>query len=158
MKKITISFFLITVAVYFTSCKPAGQVSVNTWECAKILPLGEPKETDNAPKKLMDDTGMSVDEKGPTASTDPAIRELLNQYPDICKTILLKGDNSASLLSKKSKRTGTWKVNKEANSVEITLKNQKVLQYKYSDNTQERFSIKESYPYGKFEVFYRKIK
>jgi len=157
MKRFKFNILLILLSIFLFSCTTSKDPVVGTWECFKIIPFQEPLQTGTTAPKLMDDASVKFDEKGAIPSTDPVIQQLLAIYPDIKNTIKIKGNKTATLISRSKNISGTWEMNSTANALDIKLKKtKKVIQLKFTDPKQERLSLNEKFNYGEFEVHYQK--
>lgn len=159
MKKTIVNIPLLFLAGFLFSCTTSKDPVVGTWECSRIVPLIESPEMSNTPPVLMDDAKVKFDEKGIIPSSDPQLQRLLTTYPDISKTLKLKANKTVVLTSKNNRVIGTWELNQEGKSLDITIrKTNKLIRYKFSDPGMESLFITEKFKYGEFKSHYRKTK
>ena len=165
MKRMKFSILLAFLATVLFSCttskepvSTSGNYPVSTsknfrvvgvWKCIRIVPVGQPKPMDVLSEKY--------EEGVPLISPD--VNELSTTYPGIMKTINIKGNKSAILVSGNSETNGTWALNQAARTLNITLANtNEVIQLTFNDFDQSYLSLNKTVENGEVIVYYHKEK
>ncbi|MFH1297329.1 MAG: hypothetical protein ABIJ04_08675 [Bacteroidota bacterium] len=160
MKKLRIILSLVLPAIFLFSCTTSKEPVVGVWECVKLIPIQESLQSTGTAPQPMEESTLKADEKGEISpSSDPVLQQLLAAHPDLTETIKIKGNNTAVLTSGTESVTGTWKLNKETSTLDVTLKKTKrVIRFKIPDLSYNYLTMHEKVPSGEFEIHFQKMK
>ena len=158
MKRICylISYTIFTLSLF--SCTASKEPVVGVWGSTILKPLQMTSQPNTATQKPLEVTSEKFEENGSVLPAEPESKQLISTYPDVTNTIKIKANKRVTLISTNSKLNGSWKINQQDKTIDITLdKSKRFVRLKYQGINRDILTLIDKTPSGQFLVTFQKI-